>query len=77
MATVVVVSALLFASVVRMMVKPSLRVLAEACGVSTATVSRALAGHPRCGRPCAGLDLRLELQGAVAAQAIMAQIQYW
>jgi LacI family transcriptional regulator len=26
--------------------KPSLRVLADACGVSTSTISRALAGHP-------------------------------
>ncbi|PHX70715.1 MAG: hypothetical protein CK548_08595 [Opitutia bacterium] len=29
-----------------MKVKLSLRVLAEACGVSSATVSRALSGHP-------------------------------
>ncbi|MCX6950572.1 MAG: LacI family DNA-binding transcriptional regulator [Verrucomicrobia bacterium] len=29
-----------------MAIKPSLRVLADACGVSTSTVSRALSGHP-------------------------------
>jgi LacI family transcriptional regulator len=60
MATVVVVSALLFASAVPMMVKPSLRVVAEACGVSTATVSRALSGHP---------PVRAALRGEIAAAA--------
>lgn len=34
------------ASVSGLMSKPSLRTIADACGVSTATVSRALSGHP-------------------------------
>lgn len=40
--------------------KPSLRVVAEACGVSTATVSRALSGHP---------SVRSEVRAKIVAAA--------